>query len=200
MAPRRLRVALDANVLIAGIRLPRWPYEVMLAALGGFFDLALPSQVVVEAARHLTHPSQSAALESFLEGDEVLQPGDAAPAEVRQNSDLVRSLKDVPIALALIAGDVDIFVSNDRDFTEPAATAEHFRRRVRVMLPAVFLRDVLGWSSDALEFDSLPHMGADIHRGRLIEKTPGRWRAAPSWMGPQIGTHRPEDCVGSLPG
>ncbi len=151
MAQRRLRVALDANVLIAGVRLPRWPYEVMLAALGGFFDLVLPGQVVDEAARHLTHPTQAAALEIFLEGSRYSELAMPSPAEVRQNSDLVRSVKDVPIALALIAADVDVFVSNDRDFTEAAATAEHFRRRVRVMLPAVFLRDVLGWSSAALE-------------------------------------------------
>jgi hypothetical protein len=71
--------------------------------------------------------------------------------DVEQNQDLVRSAKDVPIALALLAGDVDILVSNDRDFTDPTATAERFQRRVTVMLPAVFLRDVVGWSSEALE-------------------------------------------------
>ena len=46
------------------------------------------------------------------------------PADlVRQHSDLVRSEKDVPIGLTLLAGDVDIFVTNDRDFTDPDATA-----------------------------------------------------------------------------
>jgi len=29
--------------------------------------------------------------------------------------------------------------------------AEPFSREVKIMLPAVFLRDVLGWSSEALE-------------------------------------------------
>jgi hypothetical protein len=37
------------------------------------------------------------------------------------------------------------------DVTEPPATADRFRKRVRVMLPAVFPRDVVGWSSEALE-------------------------------------------------
>ena len=55
------------------------------------------------------------------------------------------------IALALLDGDVDIFVSSDRDFTDPTATAERFRSRVRVLLPALFLREVLGWSSEGLE-------------------------------------------------
>jgi hypothetical protein len=74
------------------------------------------------------------------------------PADlVRQQSDLVRSEKDVPIALTLLAGDVDIFVTNNRDFTDPDATAQRFRDRVRVMLPAVFLREVLGWRAEDLE-------------------------------------------------
>jgi hypothetical protein len=63
----------------------------------------------------------------------------------------VRSAKDVPIALALLNGNADIFVTNDPDFTDPDATAERLRRQVRIMLTAVFLRDVLGWSSGALE-------------------------------------------------
>lgn len=71
-------------------------------------------------------------------------------ADVGRNLDLVRSEQDVPIAMALLH-EVDIFVSSDRDFTDPTATAGRFRRRIRVMLPAVFLREVLGWSSEALE-------------------------------------------------
>jgi predicted nucleic acid-binding protein len=151
MAQRRLRVALDANVLIAGVRLPRWPHEVMRAALGNFFDVALPSQVIEETRRHLAEPAQLSAFHLFLDAsrhEELTMP---TLSEVRQNLDLVRSEKDVPIALALLAGDVDVFVSSDRDFTEPAATADRFRDRVRVMLPAVFLRDVVGWSPEALE-------------------------------------------------
>ncbi len=144
-------MGLDANVLIAGIWLPRWPYEVMLTAMRGYFDVVLPEQVIVEARRHLGHPAQTAALESFLAGlncEVVPMP----PLEmVRKHHDLVRSEKDVPIALALLTGEVDIFVTNDRDFTDPGATAERFRQRVRVMLPAAFLRDILGWSSEALE-------------------------------------------------
>jgi predicted nucleic acid-binding protein len=146
----RLRVALDANVLIAGIVLPRWPYEVMRAAILGSFDLVLPEQVIVEARRHL-NAEQTAALEAFLAGASYEELAMPSAAVVRRNSDLVRSDKDVPIALALLAGATDIFVTNDRDFTEAEATAERFRRQVRVMLTAVFLRDVLGWSPEALE-------------------------------------------------
>lgn len=151
MAQRRLRVALDANVLIAGIRLPRWPHEVMRAALAGYFDLVLPEQVIAEARRHLEAPAQAEVIELFLVSsgyEELPMP----PADlVRQQSDLVRSEKDVPIALTLLASEVDIFVTNDRDFTDPDATAQRFRDRVRVMLPAVFLREVLGWRAEDLE-------------------------------------------------
>lgn len=151
MVQDRLRVGLDANVLIAGIWLPRWPYEVMRAAVKGYFDLVLPEQVIVEARHHLTHPAQIAALESFLAGSSYEELPMPRPETVRQHQDLVRSEKDVPVALALLAGEVGIFVTNDRDFTDPGATAERFRQRVRVMLPGSFLRDMLGWSSEALE-------------------------------------------------
>lgn len=71
--------------------------------------------------------------------------------EVLRNLDMVRSAKDVPIALALLKAEMDIFVTSDRDLTDPTATAERFQKQVRVMLPAVFLRDVIGWTSEALE-------------------------------------------------
>ena len=150
VADDRPRVGLDANVLIAGIRFPRWPYEVLRAAERRLFALALPQQVVDEAHRHLNWEQQQA-LERFLRTasyEELLMPD---PQAVAQNLDLVRSEKDVPIALSLLAGKVDVFVTNDRDFTDVGAVADRFRERVRVMLPAVFLRDVLGWRSDDLE-------------------------------------------------
>src|SRR5581483_9653203 len=101
MAQRRLRVALDANVLIAGVRLPRWPHEVMRAALGDFFTMALPAQVIEEARRHLAQPSQLNALDFFLEASHYEELAMPPLDRVLQNLDLVRSEKDVPIALAL---------------------------------------------------------------------------------------------------
>ena len=151
MPEDRLRVGLDANVLIAGVLLPRWPYEVMRAAIGGSFDLVLPEQVIIEARRHLHHPAQLAALEAFLTGATYEEFAMPPRGRVQANRDLVRSEKDVPIALSLLDGQADIFVTNDRDFTDPDATAERFRQQVHVMLTAVFLRSVLGWSSEALE-------------------------------------------------
>ena len=151
MAQPRLRVALDANILIAGIWSPRWPYEVMRSALQGLFSVVLPEQIVTEARRHLTHPAQDAAFDSFLRASAYEELAMPSRQQVMANLDLVRSEKGVPIALALLEGGVDIFVTNDRDFTDPGAAAERFARQVQTMLAAVFLRDVLGWSSEALE-------------------------------------------------
>jgi predicted nucleic acid-binding protein len=151
MAPVRLRVALDANVLIAGTMLPRWPHEVMRAALLGTFDTALPEQVVQEARGHLPGRRGLEDLDAFLIDCAVELLPMPSPDLVMTNLDLVRSEKDVPIALALLAANVDILVTNDRDFTDEGATAERFREKVRVMLPAVFLRDVVGWTSSELE-------------------------------------------------
>ena len=148
---RRLRVALDANVLIAGTRLPRWPYEVMQAALAGYFDVVLPEQVIAEARRHAEIPGQADVLEFFLANARYEELPMPSVEEVRGNVDLVRSKKDVPIAVALLDGEVDIFVTSDKDFTDEDATAQRFRDRVRIMLPAVFLRDVMGWGTEALE-------------------------------------------------
>ncbi len=151
MAQRRLRVALDANILIAGLRQPRAPFEVMRAAITRYFDLILPEQVITEARRHLDWPAGLAALEFFLTGS----AGEVAPMPpremVRRNLDLVRSERDVPIALALLAAETDIFVTGDRDFTDPGATAPRFHERVRVMTPAPFLVEVLGWSPEGLD-------------------------------------------------
>jgi rRNA-processing protein FCF1 len=144
------RVALDANILIAGIRFPRWPYEVVRAAVMHRFRLVLPDQVVEEARRHLTSGQQTA-LELILILSEY-EPVQMPPLEALEgNADLVRSKKDVPIALALLGAEVDIFVTNDRDFTDRGATSPKFAEQVRVLLAAVFLRDILGWTPDRLE-------------------------------------------------
>jgi hypothetical protein len=167
MEPPRLRVAFDANVLIAGTRLPRWPFEAMRAALGGLFDLVLPAQVVAEARRHLPFPLQQAALDAFLAGSRYEELPMPPNEVVSANLDLVRSAKDVPIALALLDGEVDIFVTNDRDFTAPGATAERLNSRVRILLVPLFLRDVLSWSPESLEairnrhWDDLPALDDD---------------------------------------
>jgi hypothetical protein len=122
----------------------------MRSASAAHFALVFPHQVLMEARRNLD-ADRIGTLEKLLARVPHEQTPMPPPHVVHQNEDLVRSTKDVPIALALLAAGVDIFVTNDRDFTDPGATASRFRERVRPMLPAVFLRDVIGWSSEALE-------------------------------------------------
>jgi len=138
----------------------------MRGAASGRFDLLLPQQVIIEARLNL-QPIRIGAFDAFLGSlnyTELAVP----PADlVEANLDLVRSPKDIPIAIALLLANVDIFVTNDRDFTDPGATAPRFRERIQVMLPAVFLREVLGWSSEALEairnrtWDDIPSDAGD---------------------------------------
>ncbi len=72
--------------------------------MGGSFDLVLPEQVVIEARRHLKHPAQLAALEAFLRGAAYEELAIPSRERVWANRDLVRSEKDVPIALSLLDG------------------------------------------------------------------------------------------------
>ena len=151
MEAASLRAGVDANVLIASVLVPRWPFEVMLAARRRAFHLVLVDQVIDEARRNLRRPVEAHALDELLAATVHESLRTPPEEEVQRNLHLVRSAKDVPIALALIAADVPFFVTNDRDFTDPEATSPAFRARVRALLPAVFLRDVLGWRSDELE-------------------------------------------------
>jgi hypothetical protein len=81
---------------------------------------------------------------------------ESAPVPTREkvvaNSTLVRQIKDVPIALSILEAAVDYFVTYDRDFTDPGETTRSVREAIPgIMLPPVFLREVLGWSSADLE-------------------------------------------------
>lgn len=63
-----LRVAVDANVLIAGFGWPRWPYEVLRHAEQGHFRLVLSPFVIAEARRRIAQhlPESVATFELFL--------------------------------------------------------------------------------------------------------------------------------------
>jgi predicted nucleic acid-binding protein len=59
-----LRVAVDANVLVAGFGWPRWPYEIVRHAIQGDFTLVLSTLVIEEARRHIQQ-TLPAAVEDF---------------------------------------------------------------------------------------------------------------------------------------
>jgi hypothetical protein len=70
---------------------------------------------------------------------------------VAQNSDLVRDLTDVPVALAAIQAGVDYLVSEDKDLTIQGKVAARLHEKLTVMISGTFLRQVMGWSSESLE-------------------------------------------------
>ena len=65
---------------------------------------------------------------------------------------LQRQVEDIPVALSVIAANVDYFVTLDKDFTAQHPSTQQVRSAIPgILLPAVFLRDVMQWSSEQLE-------------------------------------------------
>ncbi len=149
-----MRVAVDANVLVAGTVFPRWPYEVLQHAIRGDFTLVLSPIVIEEAKRRIriSFPSFEREFEQFLENLEYEEAPVPDASEVRRNKQLVRDEKDVPVALSIATASVDYFITYDRDFTDEDETTKQVRAAIPgIMLPPVFLRQVMRWTSQELE-------------------------------------------------
>ncbi len=52
--PRRLRVFVDANILIRGITFPRYPYEILRLAARHVIVLVVSPSVLADARRYLS--------------------------------------------------------------------------------------------------------------------------------------------------
>ncbi len=146
------RVFLDANILIRGITLPRFPYEVLRhAAVGDFVPVF--SSMVLDSARlyvHTLFPDYQQSLEILLALLDYQLAPDPPPEEVATHAGLVRDAKDVPVALAAIRAQVDYLVSTDRDFTDLDDTTVELRQHLTPMSVGSFLRKVMGWTSQDL--------------------------------------------------
>jgi predicted nucleic acid-binding protein len=151
--PAKLRVMVDTSVLIAGSGWPRWPHEVILAGLRGTFQLVLCPYVIRQAERVLQRrfPAHLERFAEFLAQTAWEIVPDPSPEDVARHIDLVRDVTDVPIALAAIHAGVDYLVSEDKDLTAQDATTAALRQQLTVLLSGTFLRQVLGWRSEALE-------------------------------------------------
>jgi predicted nucleic acid-binding protein len=150
----KTRVMLDANVLIAGTIWPRWQYAILQHAIKGDFQLVLAPLIIEAARRHIIDidAKQLPRFEQFLADCSFELVDNPTRREVEQNRNLVRSAADVPIALAAINSKVDYFVTYDRDFTDEDETTEKIRQALPgIMMPPVFLREVMGWTSEELE-------------------------------------------------
>src|SRR5437763_10203213 len=104
MANSKPRAALDSNVIIAGLLWPRWPYEVLQAARSDSYQLVLLVDVMEEVRRNaMLKQRELQALDVLLAttGYELLP---TAAVDRGQHAGLIRSRKDVPIAVALMVG------------------------------------------------------------------------------------------------
>ena len=149
---KRLRVFLDANILIRGTTLPRFPYEVLRHAARGDF-IPVFSPMVLDSARLYIRelfPDYREALQVLLEllkGELVPEP---LPEEVAAHGSLMRDAKDIPAALAAIHASVDYLVSTDRDSTDVDETTAELRQHLKPLRVGTFLREIMGWTSEAL--------------------------------------------------
>jgi predicted nucleic acid-binding protein len=145
----KLRVFVDANVLVAGTGWPRWAYAILQHAVVGDFQLVLSKFVIEEARHHIGRvvPQGLPRFEAMLELSKYETAADPTPEEEAAHPDLVRDKKDIPVALAVLQAKVTCLVSSDKDLTE----SDTLKQQVKVVLPAVFLRDYMGWSSEKLE-------------------------------------------------
>jgi predicted nucleic acid-binding protein len=139
----------DANVLVAGIGWPRWPYAILQHAISGDFQLVLTPYIIEEARRNLQRiaPTTLPTLDTVLHLSEYEEVADPPAEVVAANRQMMRDRNDVPVAVAAITAKVDCLISSDKDLTE-SAELKHY---VKVLLPALFLRDYMGWTSDELE-------------------------------------------------
>ena len=148
-----IRVFLDANILIAGVVWPRWPYEVLQHALRGDFRLVLSEYVIQQARRHIQtrFPAYIDQFDELLQFSRYELVADPSKEQVTQCSDLVRDPTDVPVALAAINAGVVYLVSEDKDLTVQDESTAKLRQSLKVMISGTFLREVMGWSSEDLE-------------------------------------------------
>lgn len=152
-APKPLRVMVDATVLFAGTVWPRWSYEVLRHASQGDFSLVLAPLVIEQARRnlHRKFPQLLDRFDHWLASCPLEQVPDPSPQDEAAHRALVRHVEDVPVALAAIRAGVDYFVSEDKDFTADDATTQAVHEQLKILRPVIFLREVMGWSSDELE-------------------------------------------------
>jgi putative PIN family toxin of toxin-antitoxin system len=146
----KLRVMVDANILVAGIGWPRFPYEVLQHAFSGDYQLVLSDEIIAEARRSAQKaiPTRAHILDDFLHAtayESVTTPTDE---EIAAHAHLIRDAKDVHVALAAISSQVDYLVTQDRDFTEAHVT---LHEQLNILLPGTFLREHMEWTSEALE-------------------------------------------------
>ncbi|MFN8421174.1 MAG: putative toxin-antitoxin system toxin component, PIN family [Anaerolineae bacterium] len=123
----KLRVIVDANILVAGIGWPRFPFALLRHAQKGDFMLVLTDEIISEAQDAVNRiiPERSQTLSDYLESTEVEMVSSPQQDELEQHTNLVRDTKDIHDALVAINAKVDYLVTQDKDLTDPTNTTLH---------------------------------------------------------------------------
>jgi len=142
-----LRVMVDTTILLSGIMWPRWPHEVLQAALNGTFQLVLSPYITKEAKRKFREKFSDFAddFEEFLTECPYTEVPNPSQRQLAEHHHLSRDIEDVPIVLAGRMAKVDCVVSEDKDITSLTL------QDVRIVLSGTFLREYMGWTSKQLE-------------------------------------------------
>jgi predicted nucleic acid-binding protein len=143
----------DANILIAGSVWFRFPYEVMRHALKKDYQLVLTPFIIAEVRKHLlkSFPENVPRFEQFLEDSSYEEIPTPTKEDIQAHHDLIRDPDDIAIALAAISAKVDFFITQDKDFTDQDESTEKIHSKLNIILPGTFLREQMGWTSEALE-------------------------------------------------
>lgn len=149
----KLRVFVDANILVSGIVWPRWPYEILQMAIRGEYRLVLSDYVFAAAPCIIRNRffEQANQFESFLAQCDFETVADPNAELVQIHRSLMRDIADVPIALAAIEAQVDCMVSEDKDFAADDDSTIELHQQLAVYLSGTFLREMMGWSTEQLE-------------------------------------------------
>ena len=149
----KLRVMVDANVLISGVVWPRWPYEILKYARQHRIELVLCPFIIEQAYRNVAKyfPDSLPYLGEVLALCDYSEVADPSPEEVETQAGLMRDPTDIPIALAAINAQLDCFITTDKDFTDKVPENEQLQQKLHILLPGTFLHEYMGWTSEQLE-------------------------------------------------
>jgi len=153
------RAFVDTNILVRGVTLPRFPYEVLRHGVLGDIRLIFSQQVQEEARRYITTKFSEflQIFERFLSLRKYQLVPNPSKEEVLANVNLVRDLKDVPIALAAIKADAKYLISTDTDLIDIDETTEELRKYITPMSPGKFLNIIMNRSHEQLNQISQRH-------------------------------------------
>jgi predicted nucleic acid-binding protein len=146
------RTFVDANIIVRGVTLPRFPYEVLRHGVLSDIRLIFSQQVQEETHRYIItkFPECLQIFERFLSLRKYQLVPNPSKEEVLANVNLVRDLKDVPIALAAIKADAKYLISTDTDLIDIDETTEELRKCITPMSPGKFLNIIMNWSHEQL--------------------------------------------------